>query len=35
MVGMWGGGKEVLEGGDMYIYIAASHCCTAEINTIL
>ena len=29
------GGREVQEGGDICIHIAASHCCTAETNTIL
>ena len=33
----WGGGdsREVQEGGDIYIHIADSLCCTAEINTTL
>ena len=29
------GGREAHEGGDLSIHIAASHCCTAETNTIL
>ena len=30
-----GGGREVQEGGDIYLLMADSHsyCCTAEINT--
>ena len=29
------GGREVQEGGDIYVLIADSHCCTAETNTTL
>ena len=28
-----GGGRQAQEGGDICIYIADSHCCTAEIKT--
>ena len=42
MVGV-GGGREALEGGDIYIYIyiyiykimADLHCCMAETNTAM
>ena len=30
-----GGGKEVQEGGHVYILRAGLHCCMAEANTIL
>ena len=30
-----GVGSVVQEGGDIYIHIVDSLCCTAEINTIL
>ena len=28
-------GKEVQKGGDIYVYMADSFCCTAETNTTL
>ena len=28
-----GWGREVQEGGDMYVFLANSHCCTTETNT--
>ena len=30
-----GGGREVQEGGNICILMAASHCCTVETNTAL
>ena len=30
-----GGGREIQEGGDIYILMADSHCCMAETNTTL
>ena len=30
-----GGGREVQEGGGIYILMADSHCCMAETNTTL
>ena len=30
-----GGGREVQEGGDIYIHIADSLCCATETNTTL
>ena len=30
-----GDGREAQEGGDIYIHIADSLCCTAETNTTL
>ena len=32
--GMGRRGREVQKGGDIYILIADSFCCTAEINTL-
>ena len=29
------GGREVQEGGDMYVFLANSHCYTTETNTTL
>ena len=33
--GMVVAGREALEGGNIRIHIADSHCCTAETNTTL
>ena len=30
-----GGGKEVQEGGNVYIHMADSHCCKAETSSTL
>ena len=32
---MGGGRKEAQQGGDISKHTADSHCCTAEINTLL
>ena len=32
--GLWGG-KEIQEGGDIYIIMADSHCCMAKTNRTL
>ena len=33
--GGWRGGREVQEGGDIYLHRADSHCSTAETNKTL